>query len=61
MKITIILRNEDKYKKRGRPFKSLLEQVLENESLSLDRLRNNAMMKKICDIFYMELTWVSVK
>ena len=51
-----LLFNEDKYKKRGRTFKSLLEQVLENASLSLDRLRNNAMMKKICDIFYMELT-----
>ena len=30
-----LLFNEDKYKKRGRPFKSLLEQVLKNESLTL--------------------------
>ena len=42
-----LLFNEDKYKKRDRPFKSLLEQVLENESLTLDRLCNNAMMKKL--------------
>ena len=41
-----LLFNEDKYKMRGRPFKSLLEQVLKNESLTLDRLCNNAMMKK---------------
>ena len=41
-----LLFNKDKYKKRGRPFKSLLEQVLKNESLTLDRLCNNAMMKK---------------
>ena len=30
-----------KYEKRGRPFESLLEQVLENESLTLDRICNN--------------------
>ena len=41
-----LLVNEDKYKKRVRLFKSLLEQVLENDSLTLDRLCNNAMMKK---------------
>ena len=41
-----LLFNEDKYKKRGRLSKSLLEQVFENESLTLDRLCNNAMMKK---------------
>ena len=40
-----LLFNEDIYKKRGIPFKSLLEQVLENESLTLDRLCHNAMMK----------------
>ena len=32
-----LLFNEDKYKKRGRPFKSLLEQVLENESLTQEK------------------------
>ena len=41
-----LLFNEDKYKKRDRLFKSLLEQVLENDSLTLDRLCNNAMMEK---------------
>ena len=30
-----LLFNEDKYKKRGRPYKSLLEQALENDSLTL--------------------------
>ena len=43
-----LLFNEDKYKKRGRPFKFLLEQVLENESLTQEK-------------FVILFTWVSVK
>ena len=42
----LLLFNEDKYTKKGRPSKSLLEQVIENESLTLDRLCNNSIKKK---------------
>ena len=36
----LLLFNEDKSRKRGKPSKSLLEQVLDNELLSLDQLCN---------------------
>ena len=42
----LLLFNDDKSKRRGRPSKSLLEQVLDNELLSLDQLCNCAMKKR---------------
>ena len=38
--------NDEKYSKKGRPSKTLLEQVIENESVTLDALCNNALSKK---------------
>ena len=38
--------NDDKYTKRGRPTKSLLDQVAENENMSIDQLCNFALSKK---------------
>ena len=43
----MLMFNNEKYSKRGRPSKSLLEQVIENNSCTLDTLCNNALSKKI--------------
>ena len=44
--LKMLMFNSDKYTKRGRPSKTLLEQVVENNTTTLDMLCNQAMMRK---------------
>ena len=39
--------NNDKYVRRGRPSRSLLDQVSDNENVSVDQLCNIALGKKL--------------
>ncbi|XP_066935323.1 uncharacterized protein [Clytia hemisphaerica] len=44
--IKLLMFNDDKYTKRGRPFKTLLDQVTDQNSLTTDGLCNSAMLRK---------------
>ena len=44
--LKMLMFNSDKYTKRGRPSKTLLEQVVENNTTTIDMLCNQAMMRK---------------
>ena len=44
--IKLLMFNEDKYKKRGRPFKTLLDQAIEHNNSTLDGLCNSAILRK---------------
>ena len=45
--VKCLMFNNDKYVQRGRPSKSLLDQVTVNESVSVDQLCNMALGKKL--------------
>ena len=44
--VKLMLFNDDRYTRRGRPTKTLLEQVVERENVTLDRFCKNALSKK---------------
>ena len=44
--VKLLMFNDDKYVKRGRPAKSLLDQVVENENISIDQFCTLALSKK---------------
>ena len=44
--VKLMLFNDDRYTRRGRPTKTLLEQVIERENITLDRFCKNALSKK---------------
>ena len=43
--IKMLMFNDDKYTKKGRPCKTLLEQVVERNSATVDEMCNRALMK----------------
>ena len=44
--LKLLMFNDDKYTKRGRPSKTLLDQVTEHSSLTIDKLCNRALLKR---------------
>ena len=44
--VKMLMFNDDKYTKRGRPCKTLIDQVVERNSTTVDEVCNRALMRK---------------
>ena len=44
--VKMLMFNDDKYTKRGRPCKTLIDQVVERNGTTVDEVSNRALMRK---------------